>query len=136
MLSSFACSDPYASRVAHKDAYEKAKLLHRDVSPGNILIVHGKDGTARGLLIDWQFAKKVDADHKPRLHWRVVSVFYSVAYRYLLTASQGTWQFYSYGLHRNPNKRTHDLRDDLESFLWVALYMVGVLRPMIIPLLC
>ena len=53
-----------------------------------------------------------------------------VTYAWLYTADasaffQGTWQFYSYGLQRNPSKWTHDLRDDLESFLWVTVYMVS-----------
>jgi serine/threonine protein kinase len=39
--------------AAHGDAYEKASVLHRDISPGNIMIT--SDG--RGFLIDWDLAK-------------------------------------------------------------------------------
>ncbi|KAF8510660.1 hypothetical protein BU17DRAFT_8491, partial [Hysterangium stoloniferum] len=35
--------------IAHGDAYDKAKILHRDISSGNILITE----TGGGLLIDW-----------------------------------------------------------------------------------
>ncbi|VDC03073.1 unnamed protein product [Peniophora sp. CBMAI 1063] len=96
--------------AAHMDAYTKAKILHRDISPSNILIT--KNG---GMLIDWQFAKEVqtDDDRRPRMEWRV-----------------GTWQFYSYALHSQDSKPTHDLRDDLESFMWVFLYMLVRYRPL------
>jgi len=56
--------------VAHRDAYSKARILHRDVSAGNILITE-KGG---GILIDWDLSKKVKeyAEPKPRLHSRTV----------------------------------------------------------------
>jgi RIO-like serine/threonine protein kinase len=41
--------------LAHKVAYEVAGYLHRDISAGNIMIHKG-----RGLLIDWDLAKKKD----------------------------------------------------------------------------
>jgi RIO-like serine/threonine protein kinase len=41
--------------AAHKEALEKAGILHRDISVGNILIT--VDG--RGLLIDWDLCKRV-----------------------------------------------------------------------------
>lgn len=39
--------------LAHKAAYNNANILHRDLSPGNILI--GPNG--KGLLIDWDLSK-------------------------------------------------------------------------------
>jgi RIO-like serine/threonine protein kinase len=41
--------------TAHKEAFEKARILHRDISVGNILIT--EDG--RGILIDWDLCKRV-----------------------------------------------------------------------------
>ncbi|KAG1875661.1 hypothetical protein DFJ58DRAFT_836240, partial [Suillus subalutaceus] len=38
--------------IAHHDAFENAKILHRDLSVGNIVIYRGK-----GFLIDWDLAK-------------------------------------------------------------------------------
>ncbi|KAG1831161.1 hypothetical protein DFJ58DRAFT_848314 [Suillus subalutaceus] len=38
--------------IAHKDAFELAKVLHRDLSVGNVVIYKGK-----GYLIDWDLAK-------------------------------------------------------------------------------
>jgi serine/threonine protein kinase len=37
-------------------AYDRAKILHRDISVGNVLI--SADGK-RGLLIDWELCKRV-----------------------------------------------------------------------------
>ena len=56
--------------VAHTAAYNKTRILHRDVSAGNILITD-KGG---GILIDWDLSKKVKehADPKPRQHSRTV----------------------------------------------------------------
>lgn len=54
--------------VAHKDAYVKAKIIHRDVSSGNILIlpqvVHVRKTDKyhvvwRGILADWELSKPV-----------------------------------------------------------------------------
>ena len=59
--------------LAHAAAYNNARILHRDISGGNILIT--EKGT--GILIDWDLSKKVkvdaDADAKPRQHSRTVS---------------------------------------------------------------
>lgn len=40
--------------LAHKDAYD-AGILHRDISPGNIIIHEGS-----GLLIDWDLSRPFD----------------------------------------------------------------------------
>ncbi|VDC00968.1 unnamed protein product [Peniophora sp. CBMAI 1063] len=88
---------------AHYIAYKFGKILHRDISIGNVLI--GKDG--RGLLIDWDMCKRTDATKSPRRPWRT-----------------GTWQFISVELLMKPNDTTHRLRDDLESIFWLLLYVV------------
>ena len=64
-----ACLKLTAS-VAHTAAYDKTRILHRDVSAGNILITD-KGG---GILIDWDLSKKVKeyVDPKPRQHSRTV----------------------------------------------------------------
>ena len=56
--------------MAHTDAYNKTRILHRDVSAGNILITE----EGKGILIDWDLSKKVkeDADAQPRRHSRTV----------------------------------------------------------------
>jgi serine/threonine protein kinase len=56
--------------IAHTAAYNKARILHRDVSAGNILITD----KGSGILIDWDLSKKVkeDRDLKARRHSRTV----------------------------------------------------------------
>jgi RIO-like serine/threonine protein kinase len=58
--------------IAHTAAYNKARILHQDISSENILIT--EEGT--GILIDWDLSTKVkgqDADAKPKRHSRTVS---------------------------------------------------------------
>lgn len=47
-----------ACPLAHADAYKKAKILHRDISDGNI-VIHENSSTKKieGLLIDWDLCK-------------------------------------------------------------------------------
>ncbi|KAI9444396.1 hypothetical protein F5148DRAFT_963279, partial [Russula earlei] len=88
--------------IAHMDAYDKAKILHRDVSAGNILIAPDRSG----LLIDWDMSKRMDVTQQ-RQHSRM-----------------GTWQFISTGLLLHPHARSHQISDDIESFYWVLIYIV------------
>ncbi|KAK0185140.1 hypothetical protein F5146DRAFT_1071581, partial [Armillaria mellea] len=53
----------YEAFLGHEDAFTKCKILHRDVSGGNILIVYDEkvpedkvDGGGHGLLNDWDMA--------------------------------------------------------------------------------
>ncbi|KAH9174768.1 hypothetical protein EDB89DRAFT_2241537 [Lactarius sanguifluus] len=95
--------------IAHMAAYERAGILHRDVSAGNILIT--EDGS--GILIDWDLSKKVvkGGSGTQRQHSRT-----------------GTWQFISIALLQKPSIRPHEVSDDLESFFWVLLYLVAKCR--------
>ncbi|KAG7087865.1 hypothetical protein E1B28_013803 [Marasmius oreades] len=94
---------------AHQAAYERANVIHRDVSVGNILI-YGQGG----LLIDWEFCKVVHPSipDTPRLDERT-----------------GTWQFISARILLLAGKdMVHTVIDDLESFFhvlcWVAVQYV------------
>ena len=59
---------PFSS--AHKEAFEKAKILHRDISVGNIIITE-----RGGLLIDWDLAKDTEKPEKgSRQPFRTVSL--------------------------------------------------------------
>lgn len=44
--------------IAHQVAWEVAKILHRDISDGNIIITVTHDGKYEGKLIDWENAKR------------------------------------------------------------------------------
>ena len=55
--------------TAHTAAYERARILHRDISAGNILITD----SGSGMLIDWDLSKEIkDDDETPRQHSRTV----------------------------------------------------------------
>jgi len=99
------CFRSSACLLAHTAAYNRARILHRDVSAGNILITD-KGG---GILIDWDLSKKVkeSLEPKPRLHSRT-----------------GTWQFISVARLLDPCSAPHQVSDDLESFFWVLLYQI------------
>ncbi|TFY60562.1 hypothetical protein EVG20_g7370 [Dentipellis fragilis] len=89
--------------TSHRDAWEKAGILHRNVSASNILI---DVRTGRGLLNDWtmcQYKSEMSKD----------ATWYG---RY------GSWTYMSAALLRFPMK-PNQLFDDLESFLHVATIM-------------
>ncbi|KAJ8523316.1 hypothetical protein ONZ45_g146 [Pleurotus djamor] len=90
----------YDAFRGHKQAYLLCGLLHRDVSGGNILILANGDG----LLNDWDLAISIHAIKGARTGERT-----------------GTWPFMSMRLLEKPFK-LHTVRDDLESFVWVALF--------------
>ncbi|KAL0960015.1 hypothetical protein HGRIS_011665 [Hohenbuehelia grisea] len=90
--------------LGHKDAFTKCRLLHRDISAGNILIATAGDGRRHGILNDWDLAKSADGLDGARTPDRT-----------------GTWQFMSHRLLMDPTI-VHRLSDDLESFLYVALH--------------
>ncbi|KAI0634546.1 hypothetical protein C8Q77DRAFT_1073101 [Trametes polyzona] len=90
----------------HRTAWEKAGILHRDVSVGNILlyddITENGEERVQVLLSDWDLAKtKEQLGRKATQRKR-----------------SGTWQFTSALLQCYPKKR-YELSDDLESFVHV-----------------
>ncbi|KAI9062368.1 hypothetical protein FKP32DRAFT_1629462 [Trametes sanguinea] len=93
---------------AHEDAYNKAQVIHRDISVGNILIVPYRidDETYyQGLLADWELSKRLeDMKKEPRHPDRT-----------------GTWQFMSVNALRQPKSHV-EIADELESFLHVMIY--------------
>ncbi|KIJ04855.1 hypothetical protein PAXINDRAFT_27092, partial [Paxillus involutus ATCC 200175] len=103
-LTSFKCTKELVRGIlgamkAHWSAYKSVNLLHCDISPGNIILTD--DG--KGLLIDWELAKKVDENAAKRRE------------------RTGTWQFMSALLLRNPGIK-HTLQDDIKSFLHVLVW--------------
>ncbi|KAG5649497.1 hypothetical protein H0H81_003466 [Sphagnurus paluster] len=86
--------------LGHEKAYE-CGWLHRDISVRNILI--HDDG--RGILNDWDLAKRRDELHTSRRHEKT-----------------GTWQFMSCLLLMDHHS-VHTVQDDMESFVYVLLYL-------------
>ncbi|TFK45228.1 hypothetical protein OE88DRAFT_1689281 [Heliocybe sulcata] len=101
--------------VAHYMAYERAGILHRDVSRGNILIYSHPTGRLQAdgspeivttaILNDWDLSKDVRTNREGARQ----------------PNRTGTWQFMSAALLRNP-KKVHQVADDLESFVHVLIY--------------
>ncbi|KAJ7745752.1 hypothetical protein B0H16DRAFT_1558096 [Mycena metata] len=89
---------------AHSDAWTKARVEHRDVSVGNIILIVNK-GITRGLLIDWEFSR-YESDGGARAYERT-----------------GTRQFMSARLTATAEPQARELADDLESFLLVLLWV-------------
>ncbi|PIL32489.1 hypothetical protein GSI_05192 [Ganoderma sinense ZZ0214-1] len=93
----------------------KTRLLHRDVSGGNILIYprvkrNGDDVNAMtwcGILSDWELAKPVDDDNPPS--------------KATQADQMGTYQFMSVDILSRPWKPMK-VADELESFFHVLVY--------------
>ncbi|KIM56407.1 hypothetical protein SCLCIDRAFT_79839, partial [Scleroderma citrinum Foug A] len=81
----------------HHYTFEKAGVLHHDISVGNIVIYEGI-----GILIDWDLVKLINQSG-PRQ-----------------TTCTGTWQFMSIALMCNC-EATHGYMDNLESSLYILL---------------
>ncbi|KAF9066966.1 hypothetical protein BDP27DRAFT_1226665 [Rhodocollybia butyracea] len=96
---------------SHHDAVVKAKVDHRDVSVGNIIIVrsgYGKPGV--GMLIDWELSKYHE-ENEARVYEKT-----------------GTLQFTAARLlEEHPGIRT--FADDLESFVLVYLWCAARYAP-------
>ncbi|TFK80177.1 hypothetical protein K466DRAFT_533234 [Polyporus arcularius HHB13444] len=94
----------YGALQGHQRAYQR-KVLHRDISLNNILIV-GFGDDCIGLLCDWDLAKTLQQleDSNPTQAVR-----------------SGTWQFMSALLQRYASKQ-HELSDDLESFTHICTW--------------
>ncbi|KAJ7923253.1 hypothetical protein B0H13DRAFT_71946 [Mycena leptocephala] len=95
---------------AHCDAWTKARVEHRDVSVGNIILVVDK-GITRGLLIDWELSR-YESDGGARAYERT-----------------GTRQFMSVRLSLATEPQARELADDLESFLLVLLWVAITYAP-------
>lgn len=88
----------------HRSLYYDAKILHQDVSPGNIIILDGQDeGQPQGVLIDLDSAIDLTegAETEPDI--------------------TGTRPFMAIGVLKS---KRHTYRHDLESFLYVLIWTV------------
>ncbi|KAK0199187.1 hypothetical protein DFS33DRAFT_1388936 [Desarmillaria ectypa] len=118
---------PAAMEKPHEGAFTICKILHRNVSGGNILIVYddkapkdNHDGGGRGLLNDWDMAIHTDGLDKAAPQAKpTLSVHLLLEFLSFLINAKGTWQFTSIGLGDGTKK--HRLQDDFESFIYVML---------------
>ncbi|CDO76863.1 hypothetical protein BN946_scf184402.g4 [Trametes cinnabarina] len=100
---------------AHRAAFEKAAIMHRDVSGGNILIYPSVEHAEKeppavvwqGLLCDWEMGKSTKVEESFQLPSQ--------------PPRTGTWQFLSADMLSGQPKAV-EIPDELESFLHVLLY--------------
>ncbi|KAI4106232.1 MAG: hypothetical protein L6R37_002319 [Teloschistes peruensis] len=88
---------------AHRSLYIKGKILHRDISENNIIITDPKEaGGFTGMLIDEDLAKEIGSGRSGARH------------------QTGTMEFMAIQVLQ---RVTHTYRHDLESFLYVLLWI-------------
>ncbi|RPD52768.1 hypothetical protein L226DRAFT_564079 [Lentinus tigrinus ALCF2SS1-7] len=93
----------YCCLSAHQAAYEKAGIIHRDISSGNILLHQAPNGTWLALLNDWELSKRVNSPvARP-------------------PDRTGTWQFMSVRALNNPDKEIVT-EDEIEALFHVLLF--------------
>ncbi|KAF9765556.1 hypothetical protein IL306_002147 [Fusarium sp. DS 682] len=88
----------------HRSLYQDAKILHRDISPGNMIILDGQDeGKPRGVLIDLDSAIELSEGLE------------------IENGITGTRPFMAIGVLKGER---HTYRHDLESFFYVFLWTI------------
>ncbi|KAI0688161.1 hypothetical protein C8T65DRAFT_675096 [Cerioporus squamosus] len=95
--------------IAHREAYAKAGILHRDVSEGNLLMVPydspDDDGIGyEGLIIDWEYSERISRRSAPGFVYK--------------PTRRGTWDFLSVNAVNHPDVPVSPA-DDFESFFHV-----------------
>ena len=105
--------------TAHKAACD-LHIIHRDISPGNVLLVQDEKGEWKGMLTDWELAKDTERSTTRQLE-RTVSLARSPRVQSSDVLLQGTWQFMSALLQNNP-RRAVAIPDELESVFHVIIF--------------
>jgi len=91
----------------HHDLFEKTGVLHRDISPGNLMVDASKP--TQGVLIDLDFAARVDARGNPTEGETFPDA--------------GTLQFRAFELVTLEKPPKAYYRHDLESFFYTLLWI-------------
>ncbi|TBU24408.1 hypothetical protein BD311DRAFT_791025 [Dichomitus squalens] len=97
---------------AHRKAWDRAGVLHRDISVGNIMIRVESNGGRTGILIDWDLSR----------------LQCELALGAVEPDRTGTWQFRSAMSLRYPWK-PYRRSDDIESFIHCYIYLVFRYHP-------
>ncbi|TBU42658.1 hypothetical protein BD309DRAFT_923204 [Dichomitus squalens] len=97
---------------AHREAWDRAGVLHRDISVGNIMIRVEENGERYGILIDWDLSR----------------LQCELALGAVEPDRTGTWQFRSAISLQYPWK-PYRRSDDIESFIHCYIYLVFRYHP-------
>ncbi|CAD6500180.1 BgTH12-04283 [Blumeria graminis f. sp. triticale] len=101
--------------IGHRDLYTDAKVLHCDVSEGNIILSKpDADGKSRGLLIDLDMSTSIDGQVNEEEKIKMAGTVKYMAIELLRNMNQG-----NYSINKS-------CRYDLESFFYV--FLMGCLR--------
>ncbi|PIL22327.1 hypothetical protein GSI_15015 [Ganoderma sinense ZZ0214-1] len=126
----------YDALEALKTAFEYGKRLHRDITPGNIILyndpkqIPGITSTSdqlkprKGYLIDWELSRRCDSELKASYIGDQSS------------AVSATWQFLSAAIAKHyvrkdgTTRQRHTIGDDIESMIYVVLYCALIWLPL------
>ncbi|KAL7279513.1 hypothetical protein ACG7TL_007356 [Trametes sanguinea] len=112
----------------HRIAWERAKVLHRDVSLGNILIADdAPEGCHRGFLHDWDYSSMgpIDPDSQGNAA-RLMEDDEEISSEDIDEHKErtGTYYFMAIELLENYPEMLHEPPHDIESLYWVLLWVV------------
>ncbi|KAL1696898.1 hypothetical protein GGG16DRAFT_107670 [Schizophyllum commune] len=115
----------YDAFTCHRQAVERCRILHRDISAWNIL---WDEASGRGILSDWDLSARMPpagtSDVDPTVN--IMAQLHTGSGR--PPDRTGTWAFMS-SLSLGKQGKLHDVQDDLESIFWVALYIIILYFP-------
>ncbi|KAI4519448.1 hypothetical protein K525DRAFT_271742 [Schizophyllum commune Loenen D] len=113
--------------TCHRQAVERCRILHRDISAWNIL---WDEASGRGILSDWDLSARMPPAGTSDVDPTVNIMAQLPTGSGKLPDRTGTWAFMSaLALSSEDEDKLHDVQDDLESIFWVALYIIVLYYP-------
>ncbi|KAL1673171.1 hypothetical protein EV122DRAFT_283254 [Schizophyllum commune] len=106
--------------TCHRQAVERCRILHRDISAWNIL---WDEASGRGILSDWDLCAAMPATGAAELDPDINMMAQIPSPNGQKLERTGTWAFMSADMLLH-TKKLHDVQDDLESIFWVAMYII------------
>ncbi|KAI5836381.1 hypothetical protein K523DRAFT_346266 [Schizophyllum commune Tattone D] len=117
----------YDAFTCHRQAVERCRILHRDISAWNIL---WDEVSGRGILSDWDLSARMPPAGTSDVDPTVNIMAQLPTGSGKLPDRTGTWAFMSaLALSSEDEDKLHDVQDDLESIFWVALYIIVLYYP-------